>query len=160
MPILTVEGTSETLIWRAVPGPGNEEADPSAGWQVLAGPADDDPGICVDVTAADCPKEVAEFLAAAARHWAQREQFAAAISDVRQARELARSASGGSLPDMTWVAQLAEHVGKIAGEFSDPARACDRSERARRVYDAAASLAACTVAWMEAHGTSAREDES
>jgi hypothetical protein len=158
VPFLTIEGTSEALIWRAVPGPGNEEADPSGVWQVLAGPADDDPDVCVEVTAANCPKMVAEFLATAAQHWAQREQFAAVISDVQQAREQARSASSGSLPDMLWVAQLAEYVGKIAGEFSDPARIGDRSERARRVYEAATSLAACTVAWMEAHGACARDE--
>jgi hypothetical protein len=156
MPFLTVEGTSEALIWHAVPGPGNEEADPSGPWLVLAGPIDDDPDICVEVTAAEHLKAVAEFLANAAQHWAQQEQFSAAVGDMQQAR----SAPGGLLPDMLWVAQLAEHVGKIAGEFSDPARAGDRSERVRRVYEAAASLAGCAVAWMEAHGTQARGDDS
>lgn len=151
MPFLTVEGTSETLVWRAAPGPDNDNEDPSGAWQVLAGPADDDPDVCVEVTAADHPKMVAEFLATAAQRWAQQDQFAAVISDVQQAQEQMLSASIGSLPDMLWVAQLAELAGKVAGEFSDPARIGDRSERVRLVYEAASSLAACTIAWMEAH---------
>lgn len=159
MPIHAVEGTSEALVWHAAPGPGNEKADPSGGWQVLAGPADDDPDVCIEVTAADCPKEVAEFLAAAASRWTQREQFAAVISDIQRAQEQARSASGGSLPDMLWVAQLAEGVGRIAGEYSDPVRSGNRSERACRVYEAAAALAACAVAWMEAHRDCTRDAE-
>jgi hypothetical protein len=156
MPFLTVEGTNEALMWRTVPAPGNEEADPSGAWLVLGGPVDDDPDICVEVTAAEHPKAVAEFLANAAQRWARQEAFSAAISDVQQAR----SAAGGVLPDMLWVAQLAEHVGKIAGEFSAAARAGDRSERARRVYEAAASLASCSLAWMEAHPAQARGDDS
>jgi hypothetical protein len=156
MPILTVEGTRESVVWRAVPGAGNENGDPSGAWQVVAGPADDDPDICVEVAASEAPKEVAEFLAAAAQAWGRREQFTTAISHVQQAREEMRSTAGEPMPDMLWVTRLAEQLGKIAAEFCHPAPG-DYRERRDRAHEAAVRLAAYAVTWIEAQDASPRD---
>ena len=60
-------GTTDADTWRAVPHPGNPAGNRGGAWWIVAGDYADEgePDVLVEVTAAEYPKDVAEFIVTA-----------------------------------------------------------------------------------------------
>jgi hypothetical protein len=148
-------GTADVSTWRVVPAPCNPGGDEQGGWAVAGGDAGDDPDLYFEISA-ECPKQVAEFIVAAAHQHAHAVRFSAVVAEVEQERRRERSRytpmtpGNPHLPDALKLACLLQETGSLAGELTyDPAGG-DRAERSKRLYARLTKVAAGAVAWMEA----------
>lgn len=145
-------GTHDVMTWRARPSASNPTEAENGCWTVIAGEAEDEPDVYLEISA-EHPKHVADFIVAAVHQHAGCVRFTGAAADVERerTREHARftevSPANPALPDALKLACLVSQIGTLAAEVTDDP--LGGPERRKRLYAQLTYLAAGAMGWME-----------